>query len=188
MYHRFQPAGLINNERRIAMLTVCGWDLLLAVDKVICQSDSRFLGSATDSEGQRWLVLHNRAPDTKAWLCAAVSERMLEEVEAGRAAASDVFHHSLTGTVEIVRAGDGDDGEDERHDRCVRCADLPESLISGDGSIRPPARGRAARSARAASGSTTAAARTPSGGRRSCGAAKPRTKADGSARPGAPTG
>ena len=171
------------------MLTVCGWDLLLAVDKVICHSDSRFLGSATDSEGQRWLVLHNRAPDTRAWLCAAVSERMLEEVEAGRAAASDVFHHSLTGTVEIVRAGDGEGGgEDERHDRCIRCADLPESLISGDGSIRPSARGRAARSDRAAPGATTTAARTPSGGRRSCGAAKPRTRADGSARPAPPSG
>ena len=144
-----------------------------------------FSGRPRTLKGNDGWFCTTRAPDTRAWLCAAVSERMLEEVEAGRAAASDVFHHSLTGTVEIVRAGDGEGGgEDERHDRCIRCADLPESLISGDGSIRSSARGRAARSVRAAPGATTTAARTPSGGRRSCGAAKPRTRADG--RPGRP--
>ena len=79
------------------MLTVCGWDLQLEVDKVICQEDRRFLGAALDDAGQRWLVLHHRVPDTPTWLCAEVSARMLEEVEAGRAEASDVFRHSSPG-------------------------------------------------------------------------------------------
>lgn len=149
------------------MLTVCGWDLQLAVDNVICQSDSCFLGSATDDAGQKWLVLHNRTPDTRAWLCAEVSIRMLEEVEAGRAAASDVFRHTLTGTVEVVSAGTP--GGQSR-DRCVRCADLPESWISGDASSSRPLRGTAPGS--------IAATRSELVRRRPCGAAKSRALAD----------
>ena len=109
------------------MLTLCGWDLQLEVDKVLCQSDSWFLGSATDGVGHRWLVQHRRVPDSPVWVCAEISPRMLEEVEAGRAEPRDVFRHSLTGTVEIVTAGDQDHGH---RDRCVRGADLPEGLIA----------------------------------------------------------
>ncbi len=118
------------------MLTLCGWDLQLAVDKILCQSDSWFLGAATDEVGQRWLVHHHRVTDTPIWVCAEVSSRMLEEVEAGRAEPSDVFRHSLTGTVEIVSAEDR--GQVHR-DRCVCCAELPPSLI-GPGRLPAPTR------------------------------------------------
>jgi hypothetical protein len=127
------------------MLTVCGSDLQLGVDKILCQSDGCFLGAATDETGQRWLVLHRRAPDAMRWWCAAVSTRMLEELEAGRAAAGDVFRHSLTGTVEIVSAGAR--GEQSR-DRCVCCAQLPEAWIADSACLPPPrARRRRKRSA-----------------------------------------
>ena len=109
------------------MLTLCGWDLQLEVDKVLCQSESWFLGSATDGLGQRWLVQHRRVPETPVWVCAEVSARMLEEVEAGRAEARDVFRHSLTGTVEIVSA---DHRGGLLRDRCVPCAELPDGLIA----------------------------------------------------------
>jgi hypothetical protein len=128
------------------MLTVCGWDLQLEVDKVFCESDSVFLGSATDQVGQRWLVQHRRVPDVPVWVCAEVSPRMLEEVEAGRAEATDVFRHSLTGTVEIVSA----DERDELHrDRCVCCADLPEGLVA-PGRLPAPSRSKRSRSRRRA--------------------------------------
>ncbi len=133
-----------NRERRTAMLTVCGWDLQLDVDTVFCQSDSCFLGSATDEDGQRWLVQHRRVPDVPVWVCAAVSPRMLEEVEAGRAEASDVFRHSLTGTVEIVSA---DDRDEFHRDRCVCCADLPDGLIA-PGRLPAPPRSGGSRSGR----------------------------------------
>jgi hypothetical protein len=116
------------------MLTLCGWDLQLEVDKVLCQSESWFLGSATDGAGQRWLVQHRRVPETPVWVCAEVSSRMLEEVEAGRAEARDVFRHSLTGTVEIVSA---DDGDSLHRDRCVPCAELPDGLIAPGRLPRP---------------------------------------------------
>lgn len=118
------------------MLTLCGWDLQLDVDKVLCQSDSWFLGSATDGVGQRWLVQHRRAPDTPVWVCAEVSPRMLEEVEAGRAEARDVFRHSLSGTVEIVSA---DDPGQIHRDRCVCCAELPDGLVEPGRLAAPPA-------------------------------------------------
>ena len=118
------------------MLTLCGWDLQLAVDKILCQSDSWFLGAATDEVGQRWLVHHHRVTGTPIWVCAEVSSRMLEEVEAGRAEASDVFRHSLTGTVEIVSA---EDRGAVHRDRCVCCAELPLSLI-GPGRLPAPPR------------------------------------------------
>jgi hypothetical protein len=108
------------------MPTVCGWDLQLDVDRVICETEGCFLGAATDPDGQTWLVLHRRAPDCVAWLCGEVSSRMLEELEAGRAAPRDVLRHTLTGTVEIVTAAGG--SEDGR-DRCVCCADLPDSFF-----------------------------------------------------------
>jgi hypothetical protein len=118
------------------MLTLCGWDLQLAVDKILCQSDSWFLGAATDEGGQRWLVHHRRVTGPPIWVCAEVSSRMLEEVEAGRADASDVFRHSLTGTVEIVSA---EDRGDVHRDCCVCCAELPASLI-GPGRLPAPLR------------------------------------------------
>jgi hypothetical protein len=134
------------------MLTLCGWDLQLEVDKVLCQSESWFLGSATDGLGQRWLVQHRRAPESPVWVCAEVSVRMLEEVEAGRAEARDVFRHSLTGTVEIV-TGDG------RRDRCVRGAELPDDLVA-PGRLAGPARpvGSRSRRRRNASGAPAPAA------------------------------
>jgi hypothetical protein len=122
------------------MLTLCGWDLQLQVDKVLCQSESWFLGSATDGLGQRWLVQHRRVPETPVWVCAEVSSRMLEEVEAGRAEARDVFRHSLTGTVEIVTA---DHPGGRTRDRCVPCAELPDGLVAPG---RLPAPSRPARS------------------------------------------
>jgi hypothetical protein len=126
------------------MLTLCGWDLQLEVDKVLCQSESWFLGSATDGLGQRWLVQHRRVPETPVWVCAEVSSRMLEEVEAGRAEARDVFRHSLTGTVEIVTAG-ARAGLDR--DRCVPCAELPDGLIA-PGRLPAPTRPGRSRSRR----------------------------------------
>ncbi len=121
------------------MLTVCGSDLQLAVDKVLCQSDGCFLGAGTDETGQQWLVLHRRAPEPMRWWCAAVSARMLEEVEAGRAAARDVFRHTLTGTVELVTAGARDE---QNRDRCVCCADLPDDLVADSASLPAPGRRR----------------------------------------------
>jgi hypothetical protein len=99
----------------------------MQIDKVICQNELCFLGAGTDGAGQQWLVMHQRRPQTAAWLCAAISPRMLEELEAGRAAPRDIFRHSVTGTVEMVTPGDR---VSEGCLASVRCADLPDSWLS----------------------------------------------------------
>lgn len=104
------------------MLKFCGFDLELTVETVLqhdCDQPAVF--SASDSDGNRWLILEATENDREmAWICAPASDKTVELVGAGKATASDAVRHSLTGWVEVVRVVDGHAVPDQR----VTCAEL----------------------------------------------------------------
>lgn len=104
------------------MLTFCGFDFELTVDSVLQRhSDQTAVFGATDQAGHHWLIVEadDSAPGP-SWICAPASDRVLELVASGHAAASDALCHSRTGWVEVVRVVNGHAVPDQR----VSCADL----------------------------------------------------------------
>jgi hypothetical protein len=104
------------------MLKFCGFDLELNIDTVLQrQGDHLTVLSATDPAGDHWLIVETGSNTHETtWVCAPASDRALELVAAGRAAASDAVRHSSTGWVEVVRLVDGHAVPDER----VACSRL----------------------------------------------------------------
>jgi hypothetical protein len=106
----------------VEMLRFCGFDIELTVDTVLERHDDRSaVFSATDGDGEHWLIVED-ATDEKviSWICAPASDRVVELVASGRAAATDALCHSRTGWVEVVRVVDGHAVPDQR----VACAEL----------------------------------------------------------------
>lgn len=109
------------------MLRFCGFDFELTVDRVLhrdCAQAAVF--SALDAEGEHWLIIES-TPDAceAAWICAPASEKVIDLVGSGRAAAADALRHSSTGWVEVVRVVEGHAVPDQR----VPCSEL--STIPG---------------------------------------------------------
>ena len=107
------------------MLKFCGFELELTVDTVL-QRDGDHLTvlAASDVSGEPWLIVEAGSdPHETTWICAPASNRVLELVSAGRAAAVDAVRHSRTGWVEVVRLVDGHAVPDERLD-CSRIGPL----------------------------------------------------------------
>lgn len=104
------------------MLKFCGFDLELSVDSVVQhEADQPAVFSATDSEGEHWLIVEAARNEREfSWFCAPASDRAVELVATGRASAADAVRHSRTGWVEVVRVVDGHAVPDER----VTCAEI----------------------------------------------------------------
>lgn len=102
------------------MLKFCGFDLELTVDRVLRRDgDQVSVFSAFDGDGEHWLICGGSADG--AWICAPASDRAVEAVASGRAAATDAIRHSATGWVEVVRLVDGHAVPEHR----VSCAQIP---------------------------------------------------------------
>ena len=116
------------------MLKFCGFDLELSVDSVLQHSaDQPAVFSATDSDGEHWLIVEAARDEREfAWFCAPASDRAVQLVATGRAAASDAVRHSRTGWVEVVRVVDGHSVPDER----VPCAEI--SSRPGGSQVKAP--------------------------------------------------
>jgi hypothetical protein len=77
--------------------------------------DDILLGSAENPtllvghscDGQQWLVARSPRtsgnPEDRCWLCAPASALAIDCVRTGRAMPADAFHHSLTGSVRVIR-------------------------------------------------------------------------------------
>jgi hypothetical protein len=114
------------------VLRFCGFDLELVVEEVLNPGDWPSLCSASDMNGNHWLIVQvDHDPTRLTWLCARLSERAMRAVRAGQCTPADVLCHSATGTVELVTVEHGR----AVPDRCVLCERVPELLRS-----RPPDR------------------------------------------------
>lgn len=104
------------------MLKFCGFDLELTVESVLQhQDDQPAVFTATDAGGDQWLIVEAASDQHGfSWICAPASNRVVELVVAGRAAAADAIRHSMTGWVEVIRVVDGHAVPDQR----VRCCEL----------------------------------------------------------------
>ena len=109
------------------MLRFCGFALELFVDKVLDRRcEDPVVCAATDFTGQRWLIVEADHHDKElSWFCAPASDRAVELVTSGRAAAIDAVRHSSTGWVELVSIVDGHAVPDRR----VRCSDLDDRVF-----------------------------------------------------------
>lgn len=104
------------------MLKFCGFDLELTVQTVLQRrSDQPAVFSATDTSGDQWLILEAGGDERAvSWICAPASDRAVGLVATGKASATDVARHSLTGWVEVVRVVDGHAVPDQR----LSCSEL----------------------------------------------------------------
>ncbi len=104
------------------MLKFCGFELELTVETVLQRRvDQPAVFSAVDPAGEHWLIVDAGSDERVfSWICAPASDRVIELVAAGRAAAFDAVQHSRTGWVEVVRVVDGHAVPDER----ILCAEL----------------------------------------------------------------
>ena len=109
------------------MLKFCGFDLELTVESVLQrQDDQPTVFTAIDAGGDQWLIVEAGSDDHGfSWICAPASDRVVQLVTSGRAAAMDAIRHSLTGWVEVIRVVDGHAVPDQR----VRCCDLAAAGI-----------------------------------------------------------
>ncbi|HWE54094.1 MAG TPA: hypothetical protein VG435_01205 [Acidimicrobiales bacterium] len=109
------------------MLKFCGFDFELTVDSVLQRhSDQTAVFGATDQAGDHWLIVEADEPTQgPTWICAPASDRVLDLIATGRAAAGDALCHSQTGWVEVVRVVNGHAVPDQR----VSCSDL--AALSG---------------------------------------------------------
>lgn len=112
------------------MLIFCGFELVLVVDRVVARRVGPAACYARDFVGGRWLIVQvDDDPAHLAWVCAPVSDRAMQAVVDGHAAAWDAVRHSVTGTVELVAVEHGR----VVADRCLLCAQIPEAHVaSGD--------------------------------------------------------
>ncbi len=113
----------------MALLKFCGFDLELTVDQVLQrQCDHPAVFSATDDDGDHWLILEAAQQDEHlSWICAPATDRVVELVSTGQAEAADAVRHSATGWVEVVRVVAGHAVPDQR----VSCADLAAATPVG---------------------------------------------------------
>lgn len=111
------------------MLSFCGYDLYLTVQKVIDRDHGRpAVCSAIDFQGRHWLVIEiDVRADHRSWLCVPTSPRAVELVAAGIASAGDVARRSSTGWVELIRTEYGR----AVPDRFVPCSQLTAELPDG---------------------------------------------------------
>lgn len=111
------------------MLIFCGFEIELVIDGVVARQDGPTLCCARDSAGDRWLIVEvDDDPVHLAWLCVPVSERAMDAIASGRAAARDAVRHSVTGTVDLVTIDHGR----AVPDCCLLCASIPEHLLPAD--------------------------------------------------------
>jgi hypothetical protein len=110
------------------MLKFCGFDLELTVETVLRgQEDQPAVFSAVDRAGDHWLIVEAGSDQREfSWICAPASDRVVELVAGGRAAASDAVRHSRTGWVEVVRVVDGHAVPEQR----LSCAELAALRIA----------------------------------------------------------
>jgi hypothetical protein len=116
-----------------------GYDLELTVETILAAGSAPSLFTASDSDGEGWLVAQVGYESSRlAWLCAPLSERAAEAVVQGCADPRDAIRHSLTGTVELVTVTEGR----ATLDQCMLCGDLTEDLLSSIPDFAPvPAAG-----------------------------------------------
>ncbi len=108
------------------MLHFFSHNLELCVPHVLARDDGPTLCVGVDYEGRHWLLYRGAArPGGQVWVCAPASARAVDCVRQGTASVHDALLHSLTGTVEIVTVG----GRAAHPDRCVRCPEIPPSLL-----------------------------------------------------------
>jgi hypothetical protein len=106
------------------MLIFFGFDLELVVERVVTRRAGPATCCARDFAGGRWLIVQvDDDPAHLAWVCAPVSERAMQAVVDGHAAAWDAIRHSITGTVELVAVEQGR----AVPDRCLLCAQIPDA-------------------------------------------------------------
>src|SRR5579875_2376839 len=98
------------------MLKFCGFDLELTVEAVVQRRDDQpAVFTAVDATGDQWLIVEAGSDEHGfSWICAPASDRVVDLVNTGRAAAMDAVCHSLTGWVEVVRVVDGHAVPDRR--------------------------------------------------------------------------
>jgi hypothetical protein len=109
------------------MLTFCGSDLELAIERVLVRRSSYVACVGRDVAEQTWLIVSvDDNPAHLAWMCAPISARALNSVLDGQSTMKAALCHSLTGTAELVVIDDGR----VTPDRCVLGADIPEKLMS----------------------------------------------------------
>jgi hypothetical protein len=134
------------------MLTFCGFDLELFVERVLTRQDGPALCCARDWTGNQWLIVAvDEDPLHLAWLCARLSDRAMRAVVSGQATPKDALRHSATGTVELVAVDHGR----AVPDRCLLCSSIPEKwpllpALSSPlvpASLQPAGEGRAAMAA-----------------------------------------
>src|SRR5579875_1787111 len=103
------------------MMHFLGLDIEMDVDRVIRLSGGLpAVCVASDANGQRWLLIKLcEVPDRVRWVCAPVTDRVVDAVDRGRAAPADVIRHSCTGWVELVTFTLGAPPTES----CVLCAD-----------------------------------------------------------------
>jgi hypothetical protein len=109
------------------MLTFCGSDLELVIERVLLRRSSYVACVGRDISSQMWLIVAvDDDPAHLVWMCAPISARALRAVLDGKSTLKDALCHSVTGTAELVVTDHGRVAPD----RCVLGADVPERLIS----------------------------------------------------------
>jgi hypothetical protein len=109
------------------MLHFLGRDIEMDVDRVLRLSGGLpAVCAGLDTNGQRWLLIKlAEGPDGVRWVCAPVTDRVVEAVDGGRAGPADVVRHSCTGWVELVTFTVGEPPRES----CVLCDD-DEALLA----------------------------------------------------------
>lgn len=109
-------------DRSAGMLKFCGFDLELTVESVLQrQDDQPAVFTAVDYLGDQWLIVEADSDEHGfSWICAPVSDRVVQLLTLGRASATDAVRHSLTGWVEVIRVVDGHAVPDQR----MSCSEL----------------------------------------------------------------
>jgi hypothetical protein len=117
------------------MLRFFGFDLEVTVETVLIHADGPLLCTGRDFLGQRWLIYRSHSDGVRhTWLCSPVTDQALSRVATGQATPRDALRHSSTGVVEVVRYTSGE----VMPDSCLRCDDIPESLLpSAELTVRP---------------------------------------------------
>ncbi|MBO0728726.1 MAG: hypothetical protein J2P57_05675 [Acidimicrobiaceae bacterium] len=109
------------------MLHFLGRDIEVEVDRVLRLSGGLpAVCAGSDANRQRWLLFKlGEGPERVRWVCAPVTDRVVEAVAAGQAKPADVIRHSCTGWVELVTFTVGEPPRES----CLLCAE-DEALLA----------------------------------------------------------
>src|ERR1700739_1274511 len=106
-----------------SMLTFCGSDLELVIERVLLRRSSYVACVGRDISSQMvLLVAVDDDPAHLVWMCAPISARALRAVLDGKSTLKDALCHSVTGTAELIMTDHGRVAPD----RCVLGSDVPE--------------------------------------------------------------